>query len=91
MCIIASLRSKLSLCQGYTPLHLACDRGNLAVVEVLLKHGADRNLKASRSFIYHSRVCAHRHPMQDPDELTALELAETCGHEDIANLLKDGQ
>ena len=29
--------------------------------------------------------------MQDPDELTALELAETCGHEEIASLLKDGQ
>jgi len=30
---------------GYTPLHLACDRGNLAIVEVLLKYGVDQTLK----------------------------------------------
>ncbi|CCL98289.1 uncharacterized protein FIBRA_00283 [Fibroporia radiculosa] len=30
---------------GYTPLHLACDRGNLGVVEFLLKRGADVHLK----------------------------------------------
>jgi len=57
---------------GYTALHLACDRGNLAVVELLLKHGVNRTLK-------------------DPDELTALELAETCGHDEIVKVLKDGQ
>jgi len=57
---------------GYTALHLACDRGNLAVAELLLKHGVDRTLK-------------------DPDELTALELAETCGHDEIVKVLKDGQ
>lgn len=57
---------------GYTALHLACDRGNLEVVEVLARRGADRTLK-------------------DPDELTALELAETCGHEDIVNVLQGGQ
>ncbi|KAF9646125.1 ankyrin [Thelephora ganbajun] len=57
---------------GYTALHLACDRGNLEIVELLLKRGVDRTLK-------------------DPDELTALELAETCGHDEIVKILKDGQ
>jgi len=30
---------------GYTALHLATDRGNIATVELLLKHGADKTLK----------------------------------------------
>jgi len=30
---------------GYTALHLACDRGSLSVVEVLIKHGADPLMK----------------------------------------------
>ncbi|KIL00241.1 hypothetical protein PAXRUDRAFT_130311 [Paxillus rubicundulus Ve08.2h10] len=30
---------------GYTALHLACDRGNLSMVEVLIKHGADPLMK----------------------------------------------
>ena len=32
--------------QGYTPLHLASDRGSAAVVELLLRVGADPDLKA---------------------------------------------
>ncbi|KAJ7293485.1 ankyrin repeat-containing domain protein [Mycena rebaudengoi] len=30
---------------GYTPLHLAADRGNLSIVEFLLVNGADRSIK----------------------------------------------
>jgi len=29
--------------------------------------------------------------MQDQDELTALELAETCGHDEIVEVLKDAR
>jgi len=48
LCICATnLTLKVVFGQGYTALHLACDRGNLAVVELLLKHGANRTIKAS--------------------------------------------
>ncbi|KAI0778463.1 ankyrin [Trametes elegans] len=55
---------------GYTPLHLAADRGHANVVQALLNRGADRNIK-------------------DEDELTAKELAEIAGHDEIVNLLSD--
>ena len=78
--------------QGYTALHLACDRGNLATVKVLLKHGADQTLKASHSFMHRWCICAQKCSVQDQDELTALELAETCSHDEIVKVLKkDGQ
>lgn len=31
--------------QSYTALHLACDRGNIAVAQLLLSRGADMNIK----------------------------------------------
>ncbi|KAK7694932.1 hypothetical protein QCA50_002120 [Cerrena zonata] len=54
---------------GYTPLHIASDRGHTKVVELLLSKGADKAIK-------------------DPDEFTALELAEVAEHDDIVTLLR---
>ena len=33
--------------QGYTPLHIAASVGDTAMVELLLRHGADKTLKTS--------------------------------------------
>jgi len=33
--------------QGYTPLHLACDRGSSGVVRILLSRGADSRIKVT--------------------------------------------
>jgi len=46
---------------GYTPLHLACDRGNLAVVQILLSKGADAAIKDPDGFsaIELARVAGH--------------------------------
>ena len=55
---ITGPRLKAIFGQGYTALHLACDRGNLAIVELLLKRGVNRTLKASCPSICYSRIYA---------------------------------
>ena len=42
--------------QGYTALHLASDRGNVAMVELLLKSGADKTLKVSTTLTDYENV-----------------------------------
>ncbi|OCF44909.1 hypothetical protein I317_01188 [Kwoniella heveanensis CBS 569] len=53
---------------GYTPLHLAADRGYPEIVEILLKGGADAGL-------------------QDEDELTAKDLAQVSGRDEIVAIM----
>jgi len=57
VCITGS-RLKVAFGKGYTALHLACDRGNLAIVGLLLKHGVNRALKVSCPSMCYSRICA---------------------------------
>lgn len=40
------------LLQGYTALHLACDRGSLQVVKVLIEHGADPTIKVCLDYTW---------------------------------------
>ncbi|KDQ63498.1 hypothetical protein JAAARDRAFT_120214 [Jaapia argillacea MUCL 33604] len=46
---------------GYTPLHLACDRGNTIMVQELLRKGVDQNVKDADEFtaIELARVAGH--------------------------------
>ena len=53
-CVLLFLHILLTGSQGYTPLHLACDRGNLAVVQILLSKGADATIKVRSHLVpYH--------------------------------------
>ena len=48
--------------QGYTPLHLACDRGNVAIARLLLQHGADSRIQVRidcRLFLSHNILTSH--------------------------------
>lgn len=47
---------------------------------------ADQTLKVS-SLVCCSCICAQKCSVQDQDGLTALELAETCGHDEIVKVL----
>jgi ankyrin repeat protein len=72
--------------KGYAPIHLACDRGHLEVVRLLLSRGANRDIKViQKPTVSALKVLKTR---QDPDNLTPLELSQEAGHTEIATLLK---
>lgn len=48
--INAAVDHKSSKCAGYTPLHFAVDFNRKKVVEILLQHGADVNVKDKDGF-----------------------------------------
>ena len=60
---------------GWTPLHEACNYGNVEIVELLIEHGAAVNDRGGK-------LC---------DGVTPLHDAASCGHIDVmAALLKNG-
>jgi ankyrin repeat protein len=71
--------------KGYTPLHLAADRGHLEIVKLLLGKGVDKSIKvrAFGSIDMIKSIIAG----QDPDDMTALELAQIVGHSGIVSAL----
>ena len=86
-----AINSQISEVQsGYSPLHLACQRGHFHVAKYLLRHGADANcIDASGNTIFHvlasikkfnKELCKTLKKFIDPsllnkNELTALEVA----------------
>lgn len=71
--------------QGYTPFHLACDRGHADVVRLLLERGADPSIKVITILMKCALVLTD---YKDDDDLTGRELAEISGHDGILNVLK---
>ena len=55
-------------------------------MKLLLEKGADTSLKVLRNT---DRASVITQLVQDPDNFTALELAEVAGHEDIVKLLSN--
>ena len=75
--------------QGYTALHLAADRGNVATVEFLLKQGADKTLKVSlRVMEPLERIPFLKRTTQDTDGYTATDLATIAQQHNIVALLE---
>lgn len=82
--------SLLTVLQGYTALHLACDRGNLAAVQMLLSKGADAAIKVGLYLFQYSRQVSTVTNAQDPDGYSASELARVAGHEEVQDYLASG-
>ena len=57
---------------GYTPLHYAARYGQLEVVQLLLRHGADKELKSNRGHKPVDRVCERGKNKQHKAAITAL-------------------
>ena len=90
MIISNSSRGHRRLCshkQGYTALHLAADRGNVATVEFLLKKGADKTLKVSAMLDFYF-YCLFLKTTQETDGYTAMDLATIAQQDDIVVLLE---
>jgi len=46
-CFLSSMILNRGPLKGYTPLHLAADRGHLDVVKLLLSKGVDKSIKVN--------------------------------------------
>ena len=57
---------------GYTPLHLAARNGRLEVVQLLLRHRADKKLKNTHGEKPADRVCLFGDNKQHKAAITAL-------------------
>jgi len=75
-----------SLMKGYAPIHLACDRGHLEVVRLLLSRGANKDIKVIQPAVPVLKVL--RRQPQDLDGFTPLQLSQEAGHTEIAKLLE---
>ena len=57
---------------GYTPLHSAAQEGHLEVVQLLLRHGADKELKGNRGKKPVDIVCGAGNKQHNKAAITAL-------------------
>ena len=47
--------------KGNTPLHAACEKGNLEIVKILLEHGAEKDAENVDGFTPLLRACTNGH------------------------------
>jgi ankyrin repeat protein len=76
--------------QGFTPLHLACDRGQTTSVRLLLKSGARTDILVSAylTSVFQKWPKAHSFD-QDSDGFSALDLAKVVDNKELIQLLSD--